>query len=169
MNVRFIPEDDVSSCKGFSVLELLIAAVLILIVISYSVTTVVRGQKPALRTNAARQFVNYLQQARNDSMRRRATVSSQMAQLTILNDRYYSVTMDANGDGVLDKPLVVSLVEQHVTVSGPFPRTLMFDSLGRVVDFNNNVIHPAAIAVANSSGTSMVKLSDAGQPSMVQQ
>src|SRR6266850_5275275 len=121
MTRRFIPEDDVSSCKGFSVLELLIAAVLVLIVISYAVTTVVRGQKPALRTNAARQVVNYLQQARNDSMRRRATVTSEMAQVTILNDRYYSVTMDANGDGVLDTPLLVRLVEQHVNLGGPFP------------------------------------------------
>jgi type II secretory pathway pseudopilin PulG len=168
MNVRFIPEGEASACKGFSVLELLIAAVLILIVISYSVTTVVRGQKPVLRNNAARQFLNYLQQARSDSMRRRATVSSQMAQVTILNDRHYSVVIDANGDGALDMPLVISLVEQRVTFNGPFPRTFMFDSLGKVVDSNQNVIHPDAIAVANSSGATMVKLSDAGQPSMLQ-
>jgi len=166
MTRRFIPEDDVSSCKGFSVLELLIAAVLVLIVISYAVTTVVRGQKPALRTNAARQVVNYLQQARNDSMRRRATVTSEMAQVTILNDRYYSVTMDANGDGVLDTPLLVRLVEQHVNLGGPFPRTYMFDSHGKPVDSNGDLIKASPITVSNSSGTNMIKLSDAGQPLM---
>ncbi len=168
MNVRFISEDDISSCKGFSVLELLIVALMISIVISYTLTSMVRAQKPVLRINAARQFVNYLARARNDSIRRRATVSSQMAQVTILNDRYYSVTLDANGDGVLDTPIVVSLVEEHVTLNGPFPRTFLFDSLGRTVDSNESVIHPAAITVANPSGASMVKLSDAGQPSMTQ-
>ena len=166
MNVRFIPEDDVSSCKGFSVLELLIVVVMILIVVTYFLTSVVRVQKPAARSNASRQFLNYLEQARNDSMRRRATVPSQMAQVTILNDRYYSVTMDANGDGVLDTPLVINLTDLHVTVSGPFPRTYMFDSLGKPVDSNANVIQASPITVTNSSGTNMIKLSGAGQPLM---
>jgi prepilin-type N-terminal cleavage/methylation domain-containing protein len=166
MRIHLVPDNDFSTCKGFSVLEVLIVIVMILIVISFTLTSMVRFQKPALRANAARQFMNFLDQARNDSMRRRATGSSQMAQVTILNDRYYSVTVDANGDGVLDMPLVVSLVEQHVTLDGPFPRTFMFNSLGRVVDSNEKVVPPATITVANSSGASVVKLSDAGQPSM---
>ena len=166
MNVHLTPGNDVSSCKGFSVLELLIVVLMILIVVSYTLTSMVRAQKPALRNMAAREFVNYLERTRNDSMRRRATVSPQMAQVTILNDRYYSVTMDANGDGVLDMPIVVSLVEEQVTLNGPFPRTLLFDSLGRTVDSNANVIHPAAITLANPSGANTVKLSDSGQPSM---
>ena len=166
MPTRFIPDDDLSACKGFSILEVLIVMLMILVVISFTLTSMVRFQKPALRTNATRQFMIYLEQARNDSMRRRATGSSQMAQVTIINDRYYSVTVDANGDGVLDMPLVISLVEQHVTFNGPFPRTFMFNSLGRVVDSNEKVAPPAPITVANSSGASMVKLSDAGQPSM---
>ena len=168
MSVPFSGKKDLSPCRGFSVLDLLIAAVVILIVVSFSVTSVVRGQKPVLRTNAARQFANYLQQARDDSMRRRATAPSQMAQVTIINERYYSVSIDANGDGILDTPIVISLAEKHVTVSGPFPRTAMFDSLGRVVDVNANVMSTAPTTFANSSGTSLVKLSDAGQPSVVQ-
>jgi len=89
-----------------------------------------------------------------------------MARVTILNDRYYSVTVDANGDGVLDMPLVVSLVEQHLTFNGPFPRTFMFNSLGRVVDSDEKAVPPTPITIANSSGASMVKLSDAGYPSI---
>jgi prepilin-type N-terminal cleavage/methylation domain-containing protein len=169
MRTRLIPDNDFSVCKGFSILEVLIVIVMILVVISFTLTSMVRFQKPALRTNAARQFMIYLEQARNDSMRRRATGSSQMAQVTILNDRYYSVTVDANGDGVLDMPLVVSLVEQHSTLNGPFPRTFMFNSAGRVVDSNEKLVPPSPITVANSSGASMVKLSDAGQPSMDRQ
>lgn len=166
MSVPFLAKDELSSSRGFSVLELLIAVLLILILVSYAVTTVMRGQKPALRANAARQFVNYLQQARNDSMRRRATVSSQMAKVTILNDRYYCVAVDANGDGDLDTPLLISLVEQRVTFNGPFPRTFTFDAVGKIVDPNGNAIHPSPITLTNSSGASVVKLSDAGQPAV---
>lgn len=168
MSVRLIPEEDYSPCRGFSVLELLIVVLMVLLIIGSAVTTMLRAQKPVLRTNATRQFVNYLQQARSDSMRRRATELSLMAQVTILNDRYYFVTLDANGDGALDTPVVVSLAEQHVTFKGPFPRVFTFDAAGRTVDSNLNVIHPAAITIANASGASMVKLSDAGQPSLAQ-
>jgi len=152
-----------SSCKGFSVLDLLIAAVLVLIVISYTVGTVVRGQKPALRTSAAQQFANYLQRARDDSMRRRATVPDQMAQVTILNNKYYWVTMDANGDGVLDTPIVISLAEQPATLNGPFPRTVMFDSTGKPVESHAQVIQVSPITFAHSSGTSTIQVSDNGQ------
>jgi len=168
MNIRLTSGNKVSSCKGFSMLDLLIVVLLVLVVVSYTLTTMVRAQKPALRNMASRQLVNYLERARNDSMRRRATVSSQMAQVTIINDRYYCVTMDANGDGVLDMPIVVSLAEEHVTLNGPFPRTVLFDSLGRTVDSNAAVIRHDAITLANPSGANVVKLSELGQLSMTQ-
>jgi type II secretory pathway pseudopilin PulG len=154
--------------QGFSTVELLIVVVIILIVITYTLTTVVRGQKPAARSNAARQLANYLEQARNDSVRRRAATSSQMAQVTILNDKYYSVMLDANGDGALDTPVVINLNDQRVNLNGPFPRTFMFDLGGKPVDVNANVVHPSPIAVANSSGVTSVRISDAGQPVTVQ-
>src|SRR5438067_7594011 len=163
MNAHFLSRQELSSCEGFSALDLLLTAVLVLIIISYAVSTVVRGQKPAVRVNAAQQFENYLQKARDDSMRRRAIASAQMAQVTILNDNYYSVRMDANGDGVLDMPIVVSTVEQRVTLNGPFPRTFMFDSLGKPVDSNAGATQVSPIVFANSSGTSTINVSDNGQ------
>jgi prepilin-type N-terminal cleavage/methylation domain-containing protein len=168
MNIRTISKNKLSSRRGFSTVELLIVVVIILIVITYTLTTVVRGQKPALRSNAARQLANYLEQARNDSIRRRATKSSQMAQVTVLNEKYYSVMMDANGDGALDTPVVISLADQRVTLNGPFPRTFIFDLVGKPVDSSANAIQPEPINITNSSGVTTVKLSDAGQPPMVQ-
>ena len=157
-----------SSSQGFSTIELLIVVVIVLIVISYTLTTVVRGQKPAQRANAARQLANYLEQARNDSVRRRANAAAQMAQVTILNDKYYSVMLDANGDGTLDTPLVINLNDQRVSLNGPFPRTFMFDLAGKPVDTSANVIHPGPITITNSSGVTTIKVSDAGQSPNIQ-
>ena len=157
-----------SSSQGFSTIEMLMVVVIILIVITYTLTTVVRGQKPALRANAARQLANYLEQARNDSVRRRANAAAQMAQVTILNERYYSVMLDANGDGALDTPLVINLNDQRVSLNGPFPRTFMFDLAGKPVDTSANVIHPSPITVTNSSGVTTIKVLDTGQSPTVQ-
>src|SRR5207237_10475899 len=79
MSIHPTPARRITS-QGFSTVELLMVVVIILIVITYTLTTVVRGQKPALRANAARQLANYLEQARNDSARRRANAAAQMAQ-----------------------------------------------------------------------------------------
>ena len=157
-----------SSSKGYSVVELLIVLAMVLMIIGYVWTQMTLAQRSHSRSNAAQQFTNYLETARNDSMRRHAMDPSQMAQVTILNDSFYSVTIDANGDGALDAPLVVSLAEQHLTINGPFPRTLMFDRLGKTVDSTQNSISPEAITFTNRSGKSVVKLSDAGKPSVIQ-
>lgn len=168
MKIHRMADDDFKACQGFSVLDLLIVVVLISIVISFILTSTVRFQKDFGRANAARQFVSYLQQARSDSMRRHATGSGLMAQVTILNDRYYCVTSDANGDGALDMPIVVSVVEQHVTFNGPFPRTFMFSAVGKAVDTNEKAIPRSAISLINSSGASIISVSDAGEASIVQ-
>ncbi len=168
MSIHPTSASKIGSSQGFSTIEMLMIVVIILIVITYTLTTVVRGQKPAARSNAARQLANYLEQARNDSVRRRAATSSQMAQVTILNDKYYSVMIDANGDGALDTPVVINLNDQRVNLNGPFPRTFMFDLGGKPVDVNTNVVHPSPITVANSSGVTSVRVSDVGQPVIVQ-
>ncbi len=127
-----------------------------------------RAQQEQLRVGAAEQFAHYLDTARNDSMRRRAIEVSKMAQLTIINKGFYSVTIDANGDGVLDTPKVISLAGQDVTMNGPFPRTFVFDSTGKMFDANHNPLSPATITFAQGYGKSVVKLSENGKAVVVQ-
>ena len=119
------------------------------------------------RSGAAQQFANYLQMARSDSMRRRAT-DAQMAQVTILNDNFYEVRLDADGNGVLDAPRVVSLAEQKLMINGPFPRTFMFDSTGKAVDASRNAINATAVTFGNRSGKSAVTVSDTGKATFVE-
>ncbi len=91
-----------------------------------------------------------------------------MAKLTILSNRSYSVAIDANGDGVIDSPVVVNLSEQKVILGNPEPRTFMFDWLGRTVDSYLNVVQAAPLTVSNSSGTSSINVSGITQSSAAQ-
>ncbi len=90
-----------------------------------------------------------------------------MAQVSVLNERFYTVTLDANGDGVLDAPRVVSLAEQDLTMNGPFPRTFMFNSSGKAFDSSNNLISPTQIIFVNRGGKSAVTLSEVGKATFV--
>ncbi len=77
------------------------------------------------RASVSRELAGYLEKARSDSMRRKATEINEMAQVKIFNGKFYSVAIDANGDGHLDIPLVMSFpAEQGVEFQGPFPQDL---------------------------------------------
>src|SRR5437588_12056648 len=150
----------ISRSQGFTMLDLLIAATVISIVISYALTEIVHAQTAALLHRAAQEFSTYLERARNDSVRRHATDPRQMARVTILSDHSYSVAIDANGDGVIDAPVLVNLAEQRVVLGDSAPRAFIFDWLGRIVDAQQNVIPSARVTVSNNSGTSLINVSD---------
>ncbi|MEP6743568.1 MAG: hypothetical protein ABJB61_13800, partial [bacterium] len=103
--------------------------------------------------------------ARVDSLRRHATASAQMAQVSIINATFYTVTIDANGDGVLDAPKVVSLAPDGLQLNGPFPRTIYFNWRGRTVDAAGNVALPTFVTISNTL-TSQIDLTTAGQPTL---
>ena len=126
-----------------------------------------QAQMSHVRSNAAQQLATYLDAARSDSVRRRANDSALMAQVTFLNERFYSVSLDANGDGMLDAPTVVNLTE-GLTMSGPFPRTIMFDSAGKPLDSSRNAMSATQIIFTNRGGKSAVTLSEVGKASFAQ-
>ena len=120
------------------------------------------------RVNAAQEFVAYLEQARLDSNRRQTNRVDQMAYVTVVDNKTYSYTIDANSDGWLDAPKQVTITTaNNLRIKGPFPKTFRYDSLGRTVDFNNNVITPPLVIFTNSKGTSTVRLSAGGKPVVV--
>src|ERR1051326_6990374 len=103
---------------GFSTVDFLIVAVIVLIVGSYAYNAILHAQRTSALQGAAQKFAGYIDRARNDSIRRRAMDVRQMAEVTILNPQFYSVRMDEDGDGALDVPVVVSLQEQQLTIDG---------------------------------------------------
>src|ERR1043165_2567998 len=134
---------NLNSHDGFATVDFLIVGVIVLIVATYGWTAISHTLRSHTREGAAQQFSSYLERARSDSMRRRATDIRQMAEVTILNQQYYSVRMDEDGDGALDIPRVVSLLEQQLTVDGPYPRTILFDRSGKSVDSSGSPLQPA--------------------------
>ena len=154
-----------SRCDGFATVDFLIVAVIVLIVVTYAWTAVTQAQRWQAREGAAQQFAAFLERARSDSTRRRATDVKQMAQVTVLNEKFYSVTIDENGDGVLDVPRVINLQDKQLTIGGPYPRTFMFDRSGKSVDNAGNPLPSTTVTFGNQSGKSVVKVSDEGKAS----
>jgi prepilin-type N-terminal cleavage/methylation domain-containing protein len=149
--------------RGFSILELLIGAAIISVVAGFILVKLVQGNRTTSRQSAAVDFANYLQKARLDSMRRQANDLSQMAQVKVFNRKSYSIAIDADGDGQLDIPLVMNLpAEQGVEMSGPFPKTFIFDGQGQPVDSLNHRITPDPVTISNDSGASAVRFSETG-------
>jgi type II secretory pathway pseudopilin PulG len=152
-----------SHSRGFSPLEILIGIAMISMIVGFAVLKFAQGRGTASRTNIAVEFANYLQKARLDSMRRNARDMDQMAQVKVFNRKFYSVALDADGDGQLDIPLVMSFPpEQDVEIDGPFPKTFIFDWQGQTVDAENRHIAPEAITVTNGSGASTIRFTETG-------
>jgi type II secretory pathway pseudopilin PulG len=124
------------NASGFSVLELLIVGVMVSVVVGFAITQIARAKQNMTRGNAVRELTSYIEKARLDSVRRHATTSAQMGQVVIINANFYSVTVDVNGDGVVDAPRVISMpAGTHLTIqNGSFPRTIMFNWRGRTVE-----------------------------------
>jgi type II secretory pathway pseudopilin PulG len=152
------------NAAGVTVIDLLIAVAMIGVITGFLLVNYFQGRRAIDRTKTAVEFANYLQKARLDSMRRSAKDIDEMAQVRVFNRRFYSVALDADGDGQLDIPLVMTLpAEQGVEINGPFPKTFIFDWLGQTVDAQNIHTTPEPINVSNSSGASTIKFTETGK------
>lgn len=154
---------------GFSVLELLIVVAMVSVVTGFALLQIFRSQQQTKRANAAQLFAAHLEKARLDSVRRHpAATSAQMAQVSIINATFYSVTLDSTGDGVLDAPQVVSLpANTDFVFNGPFPRTIYFNWRGRTVDAAGAQVIPSFVTISSTKyGSSQIDLTPAGQPTL---
>jgi hypothetical protein len=90
-----------------------------------------------------------------------------MAQVTVINATFYSVAMDADGNGTLDAPKVLSLpAGTALQFNTPYPRTIYFNWRGRTVDAAGNVASPPFVTISNSYGSSRIDLTTAGQTTL---
>ena len=153
--------------NGFTVIELLIVVTIVSVICGFALMQITRARQAMIRENAARQLAGYLEKARVDSVRRHATASTQMAQVTILNATFYSVTFDADGNGSLDAPKVMSLPgSPALQFNTPYPRTIYFNWRGRTVDSAGAVASPPFVTISNTYGSSRIDLTTAGQPTL---
>jgi Tfp pilus assembly protein FimT len=154
--------------RGISAFELLIVMAMISVITGFALIQVVEARQDMSRDNAAQQMAAYLEKARLDSVRRHPSVAAEMAQVSILNATFYSVTIDGDGDGTLDAPKVFSMpAESNLQFNTPYPRTIYFNWRGRTVDAAGNPATPDFVSLSHSHGSSRIDLTPAGEPSLV--
>lgn len=154
--------------RGISALELLIVIAMIAVICGFALMQVVEARQDMTRENAAQQLAAYLEKARLDSVRRHPSIPDEMAQVSIINASFYSVTIDADGDGTLDAPRVISMpAESNLQFNTPYPRTIYFNWRGRTVDEDGNPADPDFVSLSHSHGSSTIDLTAAGEPSLV--
>lgn len=161
-----LPQKNLSNDAGVTVLEVLIVLTMIAVISGFALMRIVRARQIMIRANAAQEFVGYLEKARLDSVRRRPLpTTAEMAQVSIVNANYYSVTIDADGNGTLDAPKVIRLpVNTDLQFNGTFPRTIYFDWRGRTVNSSGTITTASAITISSATyGSTSINLSDAGQ------
>lgn len=157
-----------ADARGVSVLELLIVVAMIGVITGFALMQVVEARQDMTRENAAQQLAAYLEKARLDSVRRHPSAAAEMAQVSIINASFYSVTIDADGNGTLDAPRVISMPAQsNLQFNTPYPRTIYFNWRGRTVDAAGNPATPDFVSLIHGHGSSRIDLSSAGQPSLV--
>jgi hypothetical protein len=154
--------------QGILIVELLTLATMCTIVIGFAVMHFVRGNRTNHRTSSSTGLANYLRRARHDSITRKPTDIEQMAQVKVFNGRYYSVAIDANGDGYLDIPLVLTLpIEHKLQIQGPFPKTFIFDRFGHTVDSTKRRVPFEPVILGDDSGATAVKFSEIGEVQVI--
>ena len=155
------------NAAGFSVFELLIVVAMISVLTGFALLQITRARQVMTRANAARQLSAFLEKARVDSVRRRPTTNTQMAQVSLLDATSYSVRIDLNGDGTLDAAQVIRLpADANLQFDLPYPRTIYFNWRGRTVDAAGNIANPSYIDILSSPnyGSTRIDLTSAGQP-----
>lgn len=157
-----------SNASGVSVIELIIVVAMLSVLTGFAFIQIARARHLMMRANAATQLAAHLEKARLDSVRRCPTTTVQMAQLSLVNATSYSITIDANGDGALDTPQVISLpAEANLQFDLPYPRTIYFNWRGRTVDFNGNIASPSFFNIRSPNyGSTRIDLTSAGQPTL---
>lgn len=163
-----LTQNNFANAAGVTRIELLIVAAMILVIGGFAFFKLTRSSKTEGRSHVSRELAGYLEQARSDSMRRNPTDVNDMAQVKIFNGKFYSVAIDANQDGHLDIPLVMSFTAaQGIEFKGPFPKTYIFDGRGKNVDLANRPVPASPLILSDSSGNTAVKLSETGQAEVV--
>ena len=131
-----------SNERGISIVELLIVVAMIGVVTAFAVMQIGAAQRAMRVTNSARELAGWLEKTRIDSVRRHAMTSGEMANVKIATSSSYIVTIDQNGDGILDPPRTITIpAVNNASFAGiTIPTTIYYNWRGRTVDSSGNLI-----------------------------
>src|SRR6266508_3834584 len=120
--------------RGFTLIQLIIIVALVAVVTTFGAMGIANARAHMRLARSARQFSTMAEKARGDSIRRHA-MDTAMANLLLLSTTSYSVTMDFDGNGVIDAYDTKTFnLENGVTFEPGFVGTrITFDWRGRSV------------------------------------
>ena len=148
--------------SGFSVIELVVVVTILSIVTGFGVLGIKNAKASIRLSGAAREYASYIEKARMYSVRTHADDASQRANVAINdNQTSYNVSLDLDGDGVLDTKTIP--LPDGVTFKSV--ETIAFDWRGRTWNTANGVTMPYAqvsIVFKNEIGTVSVDVTGSG-------
>ena len=125
--------------KGASLIEILIVLAVAMVLSTVAIVQVGNSKRNLDRQNLAREFKVNLERARFDSIKRRASVCSDMSRVTINDATSFSATTDLNQNGTLEtaeRQTINFGTRSNVTIIGngvTLPITIRFDERGNAV------------------------------------
>jgi prepilin-type N-terminal cleavage/methylation domain-containing protein len=176
-------ETESNSQKGFSLLELLIVVVIIGIIAVMAMTQFGRTETRLQRQNIARELKVYLERARFDSVKRRASSLGDMARVTITGATAFNVTTDMNLNGTIDTAdtRFMSLngrTDARITGDNLiFPIVIRFDHRGQATAINGNNVEitprfticdaNCTVASATANNSTVITVTPTGTVAMI--
>ncbi|HUF05227.1 MAG TPA: type II secretion system protein [Aridibacter sp.] len=131
------------SQRGFSVLEMIIVAVIIGILVVFAVAQFGNASSVFETQNVARELKVNLERARFDSVKRRPATAADMARVVIIDENTISVSLDLDQNGVLETTETRTIDfagRNDVKIVGAavsYPVTMVFDWRGHVTATNS--------------------------------
>jgi prepilin-type N-terminal cleavage/methylation domain-containing protein len=118
------------NARGFALPEVLLVLAIIAVVVGIALMQTAAAQRAVRLADAGHELAGYLEGARADSIRRRATTPATMAGVSIDDDGRYEVTADFDRDGTLETRVIQ--LPTGVSFNFTLPVTVSFDWRGRV-------------------------------------
>jgi len=150
--------------RGFSIIEVVIVLTVTGILMTIAVITFGGAKVDLQRQSIAREFKNYLERARFDSVKRRAAATADQANLVLTSSRAFTAHLDFDEDRVLrtNEVRVVDFTQRAATqifVSDAglnYPVTIRFDQRGHATatDSLGAAISPITFTICSSSNCS---------------
>lgn len=148
--------------EGFSVIELVIVVTILAVVTSFGVMGIKNAKASIRLSGAAREYASYIERARVYSIRTHADDASERANVAINdNQTSYTVSLDLDGDGVLDTrtiPLPDGVTFKTVETIAFDWRGRTWNTVGALTMSNAQV----SIVLQNEIGTASVDVTGSG-------
>ena len=163
------------SQSGKSLIEVLIVVVISSVLVTFAVAQLGQSRSNLQRQNIARELKVSLERARFDSVKRRASVATNMARVRIDSATSFSVITDINQNGTIDTTDVrqVNFSSSNTRIVGiaAFPVTISFDQRGQISVTGGTstfiICETCTAETATAQNSNVISVSPTGTVSMM--